>query len=229
VEGSPVVVIVTGAGSGSRLGGGPAKAFRRIGGRPILAVAAQGATLCPGVEQVIVTVPAGSEDEAREALADVVAPLAIVPGGDSRQASVRAALAAVPADAAVLVHDAARPFAPPELFARVLAALDDGVDAVVPVLPVTDTVVRVRAGIVAAAEPRDELSLAQTPQGFRAAALRAAHARAEAAGFAFSDDATMLHWAGFEVRTVEGDEGNVKITTVGDLAQAARRVEGSHA
>jgi 2-C-methyl-D-erythritol 4-phosphate cytidylyltransferase/2-C-methyl-D-erythritol 2,4-cyclodiphosphate synthase len=127
----------------------------------------------------------------------------------------------------VAVHDAARPFAPPDLFSRVLEAVEDGAVGAVPVLGVTDTVLRVRGGVVEGAEPRDELALGQTPQAFRTSVLREAHAKAEATGASFSDDASLLRWAGFDVRAIPGDPANVKITTLADLAQADRRMEGS--
>lgn len=222
-----VFVILVAAGAGRRLGGDEPKAFRSIGGRPIVALAARAAATCPGGTSLIAVVPAGSEERTGSLLADVPLPVEVVPGGATRQDSVRAGLAAVPDDAGlVVVHDAARPFASPVLFGRVVGAIDGAVDGVVPVVPVTDTVVRVHAGIVAGLEPREELSFAQTPQGFRTDALREAHGSAEAAGFAFTDDATLVRWAGFEVRAVEGEADNVKITTAADLAEAERRAGG---
>jgi 2-C-methyl-D-erythritol 4-phosphate cytidylyltransferase len=224
------VVILLGAGAGRRLGRAEPKAFLPIGGRPMLAVAAAAATASRVAGGLIVTVPPGWEDAARACLDEIDAGASLVPGGDSRQASVRAALAEVPAGIeAVAVHDAARPFAPPELFTRVLAGVEDGADAAIPVVAVTDTVLRVRGGVVAEVEPRDELALAQTPQAFRTEVLREAHAKAAASGVAFTDDASILEWAGFEVRTVPGDPGNVKITTLADLAEADRRMGGGGA
>jgi 2-C-methyl-D-erythritol 4-phosphate cytidylyltransferase len=140
---------------------------------------------------------------------------------------VRAALAELPGDAQhIVVHDTARPFAPPDLFDRVLSAVADGADAAIPVLPVTDTVVRIRSGIVTGSEARDELALAQTPQAFRADVLTEAHAKADAAGVSFTDDATLVRWAGFDVRAVSGSPANLKITTLADLAEADRRMGG---
>jgi 2-C-methyl-D-erythritol 4-phosphate cytidylyltransferase len=230
VEAPSAVVILLGAGAGRRLGGAEPKAFLPIGGRPILAVAAAGAAACRAVTALVVTVPEGWEEPARTALHGIEAPATFVIGGDSRQVSVGAALAELPDGAPlVVVHDAARPFAAPDLFARILAAMGEGADAVIPILPVTDTVIRVRAGVVAGTEPRDELAMSQTPQAFRTEVLREAHAKAEASGFTFTDDATMLQWAGFEVRTVPGDPGNLKITTLADLAEADRRMGGGRA
>jgi 2-C-methyl-D-erythritol 4-phosphate cytidylyltransferase len=230
MEASQAVVILLGAGAGRRLGGTEPKAFLPIGGRPILAVAAAGAGACPDVASLVVVVPRGWETAAAEALEGIGVPLSIAAGGPSRGDSVRAGLDPTPEGATfVVVHDAARPFAPPELFGRVVAALREGGDAATPVVPVTDTVIRVRAGVIAGVEPREELSLTQTPQAFRAEALRLAHAKAEASGFAFTDDATMLQWAGFEVRTVPGEPSNTKITTLADLAEADRRIGGVRA
>jgi 2-C-methyl-D-erythritol 4-phosphate cytidylyltransferase len=228
MERPPVVVILVGAGMGRRLGGDQAKAFRAVGERTILEVAASTAAAAPGVRSLVAVVPPGREDAARAILSDLSVELDIVAGGTTRQDSVRTGLAVLPeGDVIVLVHDAARPFATAALFARVIEAVDGEVDAVAPVVPVTDTVVRVRAGVVASVEPRDELSFAQTPQGFRAAALREAHAKADAAGFSFTDDASLARWAGFEVRAVEGEIGNVKITTSSDLVDARRRAGGT--
>jgi 2-C-methyl-D-erythritol 4-phosphate cytidylyltransferase len=228
--GPQAVTVLLGAGAGRRLGGTEPKAFLPIGGRPILAVAAAGAGACADVSSLVVAVPRGWEERAAEALEGIAAPVAIVAGGSSREDSVRIAMTQVPPEApVVVVHDAARPFASPDLFVRVLGALREGGDAAIPVVPVTDTVIRVRAGVLAGVEPRDELSLSQTPQAFRTDALRRAHAKAEASGFAFTDDATMLQWAGFEVRTVAGEPANVKITTLSDLAEADRRIGGVHA
>lgn len=229
MEAARVDVILLGAGRGRRLDAERGKAFVEVGGRPILAIAAAGAAACPGVGRLIVAAPAGLEADARAALVDVDVPVDIVAGGATRQASVRAALEAVTDAAVVVVHDAARPFAAAILFTRVLDAIRDDADAAVPVLSVTDTVLRVRDGLVAGTEARDELGFAQTPQAFRRDPLREAHAKAEASGVAFTDDATLLRWAGFEVRTVSGDPANLKITTLTDLAEARRRIEGKDA
>ncbi len=124
----------------------------------------------------------------------------------------------------ILCHDAARPLASPELFQRTLEALE-GWDGVVPVLRVVDTVKRVQDGTIEGTEPRERLALAQTPQAFRAAALRDAHERAAADGFEGSDDALLLERAGYRVRAIEGERTNLKITTADDvrLAEALAR------
>jgi 2-C-methyl-D-erythritol 4-phosphate cytidylyltransferase len=213
------VAIVLAAGSGERLGLETPKAFVPLGGRPILARAVATALECPGVGLVVVTAPPGAEDLAH-AIVEPLGAHAVVTGGPSRHASVRAALAAVPDETtAVLCHDAARALATPRLFSIVLEALE-GWDGVVPVVPVPDTVKRVRDGAVVATESREDLALAQTPQGFSAAALRDAHARAAEAGREFTDDAAVLEWAGYRVLAVPGEPNNFKITTAEDLARA---------
>lgn len=230
MESDDAIVILLGAGAGRRLGAAEPKALLPIGGRPMLAVAAAAAAASAPVRGLVVTFPQGWEGRARACVEDLGVPVLLVVGGGSRQASVRAALAEVPGTVDVVtVHDAARPFAPPDLFVKVLQAVDAGADGAVPVLAVTDTVLRVRREVVEGVEPRDELALGQTPQAFRTSVLREAHAKAEAAGASFTDDASMLRWAGFDVRAVPGDPDNVKITTLADLAQADRRMGGSDA
>ena len=230
MEPSGAIVILLGAGAGRRLGAAEPKALLSIGGRPMLGIAAAAAGASPLVGGLVVTFPPGWEGRARACVADLGVPVDLVEGGDSRQASVGAALAKVPGQVGIVaVHDAARPFASPELFARVIRAVGDGADGAVPVLAVTDTVLRVRGGTVEGTEPRDELALGQTPQAFRTSVLREAHAKADVAGASFTDDASMLRWAGFEVRAIPGDPANVKITTIADLAHADRRMGGDDA
>lgn len=213
------VAIVAAAGSGERLDMPSPKAFVSLGGRPILARAVETALACPAIGIVVVAAPPGAEDLAH-AIVEPLGAHAVVTGGATRQASIRAALAAVPAGAAVVVcHDAARALATPALFTAVVEALEDW-DGVVPVVPVPDTVKRVQGERVVGTEPREGLALAQTPQAFVAAALREAHARAEAAGLEATDDAALLEWAGFRVRAVAGEGTNLKITTAEDLARA---------
>jgi 2-C-methyl-D-erythritol 4-phosphate cytidylyltransferase/2-C-methyl-D-erythritol 2,4-cyclodiphosphate synthase len=149
-----------------------------------------------------------------------------VTGGSTRQASVLnglEALVEVSPDK-VLIHDAARPFASGGLIGRVLAGLD-GAEAILPVVPVASTLKRIHPdGTVGETVPRDGLAAAETPQGFRFAAIRNAHALAAAAGVAVTDDAAIAEWAGIAVMTVAGEPGNVKLTTAGDFAEANRRI-----
>lgn len=139
----------------------------------------------------------------------------VVSGGETRSESVRAGLRVVPTSVdVVVVHDAARPGADPALFERVIAGLVDGVDAVVPAVPVTDTIKRVDSrGVVVATLQRDELVAVQTPQAFRRSALDAAHEAGEDA----TDDAALIEVRGGTVVTVPGSRNNMKITERRDL------------
>ncbi len=176
---------------------------------------------CEAINGVVVVAPVGSEEAVRAALPADAPQIVVVPGGATRQASVAAGLRAIDPDARiVVVHDAARPFATPAVFTAVIEAVVDGADAAIPVLPLTDTVKRVRDGAVVGTEARDELGLAQTPQAARADLLRAAHDRSATAGVVFTDDSALLEWAGVTVRVVPGEPGNFKITTLLDLLRA---------
>jgi 2-C-methyl-D-erythritol 4-phosphate cytidylyltransferase len=220
------VGIVVAAGSGLRLGavrGGRAipKALVSLAGRPLVAWAVA-ALLDGGADDVVVAVPAARRADFAEALP---AATCLVEGGDTRTASVRAALAAVdPRATAVLVHDAARPLTPPVVVARVLDALAAGAPAVVPVLPVVDTTVVVDdAGTVTAAPDRATLRRVQTPQGFHRGTLVAAYA-ALADGAELTDDAAVVRAMGIPVTTVAGDERAAKVTVAHDLALAELQV-----
>jgi 2-C-methyl-D-erythritol 4-phosphate cytidylyltransferase len=215
------VGIVAAAGSGLRLGADLPKALVPLSGRPLVCWAVD--TLrAGGVAQVVVAVPASE----REAFAAVLGSgVLLVDGGATRTASVRAALAAADRGAdAVLVHDAARPLTPPDVVARVLTALGEGAAAVVPVLPVVDTVVTVDDdGLLTGAVPRTSLRRVQTPQGFDRGTLVAAYS-ALAEGAELTDDASVVRAAGIRVTTVAGDERAAKITVAHDLAMAALQV-----
>ena len=214
-------IVVVAAGSGTRLGADAPKAFVGIDAHTILRHALHGVFASP-VAQVVVVVP---EDRRGDALTEVVESagerrdlVSIVAGGASRQQSVAAGLAAVWPDVEyVLVHDAARALTPPSVFARVIAALEGGEEAVLPVLPVVDTVKRVDGAAVLEAVDRSVLAAAQTPQGFRRDVLLAALAEADQD---HTDDAALVQAAGHAVTTVPGDERAFKITTAADLERA---------
>jgi len=178
------------------------------------------------VDAIVVVVQDGANDRARRMSGEIgVALRDVVVGGPSRQESVRLGLEAVDAaDAVVLCHDAARPFATPGLFDRAVAALAGRPDArgVVPVVPVSDTVKRVRHSAVLETLPRGELALAQTPQAFDAPTLREAHHRAAGTAGGATDDAALVEAAGHVVLTIDGEPGNFKITTREDLLRAER-------
>lgn len=216
-----VAVIVVAAGSGTRLGGEAPKAFVGIDAHSILRHALRGVFAAPQAQVVIVAPTERVGDattEAHEAAGERRDLVSVVDGGATRQASVAAGLAAVWPDVEiVLVHDAARALTPPEVFSRVIDAVAEGSDAVIPVLPVVDTLKRVDAGTVVAPVDRSVLAAAQTPQGFRRAVLDAAYRDAAAD---HTDDAALLQEAGTVVRTVPGDERAFKITTAADLDRA---------
>jgi 2-C-methyl-D-erythritol 4-phosphate cytidylyltransferase len=211
--------ILVAAGSGSRLGADRPKAFVALGGRVLLAESLERLDACPWVDAVVVAVPADWE-EAAIVLAEEIAAskvAAVVAGGETRGASVRAALEEVPESAlVVIVHDAARPLVDDAMIERVLGPLSEGADGVVPAVPLADTVKRVEGGLVAETIDRTALVAVQTPQAFRATALRAAYRAADALDS--TDCASLVEAHGGRVRIVEGDPRLVKITTAADLA-----------
>jgi 2-C-methyl-D-erythritol 4-phosphate cytidylyltransferase len=222
------VAIVLAAGAGRRVGAAEPKAFLPIGGRPILAVATGAAAASPSVSSIVVTAPPGWEERARACVEGCDVPVVVVTGGSSRQASVLLALQAVPPETRIVaIHDAARPFAPPDLFTAVIDAVSEGTPGAVPVTPVTDTVKQVVDGRVVGTLDRERLALAQTPQAFEVGALRAAHRRAADAGVELTDDASALEHDGVAVAAIPGDPNNVKITTLFDLANADARMGGA--
>jgi 2-C-methyl-D-erythritol 4-phosphate cytidylyltransferase len=222
-------VILLAAGVGKLIGATRPKAFLPIGDRPILSVAAAAAAASPKVGALVVAAPPGYEDEARSSVEGLMLPTTVLTGGRTRQASVRAALSALAPDAdIVVIHDAARPFAPPDLFTEVIRAVEAGADGAIPVVPVTDTVKRIDGIRVVDTVDRTELANAQTPQAFRAPALREAHERAAADGQPATDDAMLLERIATVV-AVAGDPMNFKITTMLDLARAEARIGGVHA
>jgi 2-C-methyl-D-erythritol 4-phosphate cytidylyltransferase len=228
VEPGAATAVLLAAGSGRRLGGDEPKAFLWIGGRPLVALSSSAAAVSPVIGSLVVAVPAGMEERATEVLAGIDLPVRVVTGGETRHESVALALDAVPDGVSVVVcHDAARPFAPPDLFSAVVEAVDEHVDGAIPVVPIADTVKRVLAGRIVGTESREGLALAQTPQAFRLEALREAHERASEASVAFTDDAGVLEWAGYRVAAVQGDPRNFKITTLLDLARAQARLESA--
>ncbi len=206
--------VVVAAGSGTRFGGD--KQLADLSGMAVLARAVVSAAAAS--DGVVVVVSAERRTEVSGVLSAVGGVEAIVDGGATRSASVRCGLAAVPDDAGVvLVHDGARPLATPGLFRRVADAVLAGADAVVPGVPVTDSLRTAGGGVVA----RDGVIAVQTPQGFNADSLRAAHA----GGGEASDDATLVEASGGTVVVVEGEPANLKITRPADLDLARLELE----
>lgn len=219
-----VAAIIVAAGRGSRAGGVLPKQYQDVDGEPVLGRTIRALAAHQFVSHLVVVIH--PDDRARfDSLAALPGNVQIrtVPGGDSRDASVRAGLAALPeAVTRVLIHDAARPFVTQALIDRVLAALDTAPGAA-PALPVTDALWRGADGRVSGTQDRAGLYRAQTPQGFRRAAIVAAHAAYQAAhpGGAL-DDVEVARAHGLDVAIVDGDEDNIKITLPGDFARAAR-------
>jgi 2-C-methyl-D-erythritol 4-phosphate cytidylyltransferase/2-C-methyl-D-erythritol 2,4-cyclodiphosphate synthase len=219
---SEVAAVVVAAGRGTRAGGGMPKQFRRIGEETLLR---RTLLMLANAPQVGLVQPV-IRPEDRDLFDHAAAKLDVLPpaiGGATRQASVRAGLEAVAARKPdiVLVHDAARPFATPELVTRAIAAAQKS-GAAVPALTVTDTVKAVDdGGFVAQTLDRSRLRTIQTPQGFAFAPLLAAHRKAAAEGREdFTDDAALAEWAGMKVVVFEGEPGNIKITNTDDFLRA---------
>jgi 2-C-methyl-D-erythritol 4-phosphate cytidylyltransferase len=203
--------IVVAGGRGERFGA--AKQFLSAGSARLVDHAvASAAAVC---DEVVVVLPEGKEWDGCPVTAAVV-------GGATRSASVRAGLDAVSPDADVIVvHDGARPLASQGLFELVIDTVRAGADAAVPVLEVADTLKRVDGTRVIETVARDGLVVVQTPQAFRASALRDAHAESDDA----TDDAALVEQRGGNVVVVAGDPRNVKVTTVADLALVTSLLE----
>jgi 2-C-methyl-D-erythritol 4-phosphate cytidylyltransferase len=231
LAGAEVLAVILAAGAGERMGDGEPKAFRELDGRSMLSRSAGSAAATPEVDALIVACPAGMGERAASEIATLGKTFAICVGGASRHASVRAAIAELPPSCRVVVcHDAARALVRPELFGAVLRRLASApadVAAVIPAVPVADTIKRINGDEVAQTLARNDLRAAQTPQGFRARDLREAHRLAEDAGLEFTDDAAAIEWAGGRVLVIPGDADNLKITTERDLALAHALLAGT--
>ena len=225
---SKIAVILVAAGDGARLGAGMPKALVKVGNLSLLEHALKNILEVEDVAQLVV---ASQEDRVAE-FSDIATafvgnrvPLTFTPGGLSRQGSIGNALAAVNKDIdIVLVHDVARCFAPAAVFNRVIAMVSETGFGVVPVLPVADTIKQGERDIVLGTIDRDSLRVAQTPQGFRFAELKAAY---ENAVEDFTDDASLMQSTGAVVRSVQGDTKAFKITVPADLEYAEFLLNGS--
>jgi 2-C-methyl-D-erythritol 4-phosphate cytidylyltransferase len=207
---------------------GADKLWLDVAGRPLLAWTLSAVAAAACVDTVCVVAPEERWDALhRVATAAGLGDVRLVEGGEHRQDSVRAGLAAVPGSELVLVHDAARPLCPPDVFHRVLdAAREHG--AVTAAVPVVDSIKQVTTdGRVVATLDRAELVAVQTPQGFRREVLVAAHRRALADGVRADDDCALVERLGREVRVVMGDPSNLKVTRPADL-DAVRAAVANH-
>jgi 2-C-methyl-D-erythritol 4-phosphate cytidylyltransferase len=208
-----VWAIVVAAGGGTRFGA--AKQFIRLGNASVLDRAVGVAR--EASDGVVVVLPADAEWDPPPGVCTTT-------GGATRSDSVRAGLAEIPSDVDVIVvHDAARPLASRRLFAAVIDAVENGADAAVPGLPIVDTVKRVHDDQVVETVSRDGLIVVQTPQAFRAPALRSAH---DARGVD-TDDAALVEATGGKVVVVEGERRNLKLTLVDDLELAQALIDGA--
>ena len=206
------VALLVAAGSGERLGADRPKAFVTLGGKPMFQWSLEAMDEA-GIDDVVIAMP-------REMVVFSAEGAIVVAGGAARSESVRNALEASTGDP-VVVHDAARPLAPVELFRRVLAELESsGADGVVAAAPVADTVKRARDGDVVETLDRASLWAVQTPQAFRREALEGALDVDDDVLAAATDDAWLVERAGGRVRVVEGPPENLKVTTPADLRLA---------
>lgn len=213
------VALIVAAGRGRRLPGDRPKQYRQLAGNPVLRWSVRAFLDHPAVDRVQIVFNRQDAALYREALADFDLP-SPVEGGETRQDSVRNGLAAISefTPAKVLIHDGARPIVPSGLIGRVVTALDDS-PAVIPALPVGDTLKRAAGGVVSATVDRADLWRAQTPQGFHFDAIFEAHQAADAD---YTDDSAVAEAAGIPVALVAGAEENIKITSEDDLARAGR-------
>lgn len=224
--------VIVAAGRGERAGqpGDGPKQYRRIGGRPVLRHTLEAFLSHPRIAAVVVAIHPDDEALFAEAAAGLEGNLYLVHGGATRQESTRLALASLAqfGPLNVLVHDGVRPFIDADLIHRVTSSIEDGI-GVLPAIAVSDTLKRAGAdGIVDATVSRDGLFGAQTPQGFRFAALAQAHEIAGAQGRTdFTDDAAIAEWAGMKVRIVQGSTDNVKLTWAKDIEMADAKLSAA--
>ncbi|MET9320373.1 2-C-methyl-D-erythritol 4-phosphate cytidylyltransferase [Streptomyces sp. NPDC003038] len=223
--------VIPAAGRGVRLGPGAPKALRSIGGTPMLIHAVRAMARSRAVGLVVVVAPPDGAAEVRHLLDEHALPdrteIMVVPGGETRQESVRAGLDALPGHiTSVLVHDAARPLVPVDTVDSVVEAVRDGSPAVVPAMPLADTVKEVEPGRPGEPEPvvatpeRSRLRAVQTPQGFDLATLLRAHEEIAVNGEGATDDAGMVERLGITVMVVPGHEEAFKVTRPLDLILA---------
>ncbi|WP_062136271.1 IspD/TarI family cytidylyltransferase [Demequina aestuarii] len=235
-----IAAVITAAGSGTRLAasspdGAVPKALVTLDGRALVAWAVT--RIADVAERIVVTAPALHVDAVQSALADAGVDALVVPGGDTRQASVAAGLSALALDDddIVLIHDAARAFQEPAVAAATIEAVRAGADGAIPVLPVVDTLIGAPGpdGVIGEPVDREGIRAVQTPQTFRAAVAIDAHRRGAAPGAPpATDDATLARALGHRIVAVAGHEWGFKVTRPSDLPLAhhiARSLSGDGA
>jgi 2-C-methyl-D-erythritol 4-phosphate cytidylyltransferase len=215
-----VWAVIVAAGRGERLGLDRPKAFAKLRDRPLLAESLERLEASEWIDSIVVAAPPDWEEPVILLAEELGCGKVVesVTGGATRAASVRAALAEVSEDAAVvLVHDAARPIVPEEVIERLLTALNEGWDGAIPVLPLPDTVKRIEGVQVVETVDREGLAMVQTPQAFVATALR----EAVASGGEASDCSALVEARGGRIKAVQGDPRLVKVTKPADLELVA--------
>ena len=224
--------VVVAAGRGERAGApheGP-KQYRKIGGTPVIRHTLEAILAWPRSGKIVVVIHPDDEALLLAALSgiDDAGRLVVVHGGPTRQHSVLYGLEALAADAPrhAFIHDAVRPFVTSAFMDGIARVLDAGAKAALPALAVPDTLKRAENGRIVATVDRAGLHAAQTPQAFDFTAILSAHRKAAHAGnFAFTDDAAIAEWAGFDVSLAEGLAGNVKLTVKRDIDLADERLK----
>ena len=217
--------VIVAAGAGLRAGGERPKQYQAVGGKPVLRHTVEAFLRHPGIARIQVVIGENQEGLYDEAVGNLPLPRPVT-GGETRQVSVARGLEALRREAPemVLIHDGARPFVSASIISHVIAHLDRH-EAVVPALPVTDTLKRAAGNVVVETVDRGGLWAVQTPQGFRFEAIARAHSRAgEAAQQGFSDDASIAEWAGMDVVLIPGSPDNAKLTSADDVAAADLRM-----
>ncbi|MGB4592203.1 MAG: 2-C-methyl-D-erythritol 4-phosphate cytidylyltransferase [Coriobacteriia bacterium] len=217
-----VVAIIVAGGTGERFGRAGGKQLAPLAGATVITHTIGVFDACPAVDAVVVVARPEAITPLSEATSGSRSVVAIVAGGETRQDSVAAGLAALPDDAeTVVVHDGARPLITGETITAALDALGGGVDGCVIGHPAYDTIKRTDAdGLVTSTLDRSCLWVAQTPQVFRVDTLRDAHERARDVGFLGTDDASLVERAGGHIRMIAGPRDNIKVTVAADLVIA---------
>jgi 2-C-methyl-D-erythritol 4-phosphate cytidylyltransferase/2-C-methyl-D-erythritol 2,4-cyclodiphosphate synthase len=214
-----VSAIIVAAGSGTRLGLETPKAFVPINGATLLSYVLRTIRAVEALDEMVLAVPSGTHQLARAEVnaAGLQIPVKITEGGRERQDSVRLGLRLTSAESELIViHDAARPFATPEMFSSCIAAATQSGGSIV-AIPVADTLKQVAHGTVISTAGRDGLWQAQTPQSFHRELLIKAHERAQREHITVTDDAHLCEYIGVKLQVVQGSVSNLKITTPDDL------------